>query len=377
MKPNVLIVAAPFGFGPAVRALLVADGIKDIADVSFFSDGDACQFIEKYKSATSSCAKGIFGQAFRTSESLKQFDFFICINQAPAFEHLHKLGQAGRAVFLDCILHWRTEAAQTPPRGGLAYLAEDFPGTAQYLDKSAAQRVELTAPLVWPRRDTAPKGKRGITLHLGGVTSPLAPWEIMARPIETLARQVAELARQHGLPLTIIGSAHLKRLPPLGDDVSVLGDISPQDSATLIGNSALLITTPGIGAVYEAMAGDTPIILLPPMNSTQLNHYDVFTAHGVAGVLQPELARQISQAAKTIPWNQQTPYCAKLWYEKITILLTRLPRVFGDLLDQETRQQFLSAQRRILAGLSQRSAIDIIREMLRADAMRAASAPRS
>ena len=44
-----------------------------------------------------------------------------------------------------------------------------------------------------------------------------------------------------------------------------------------------------------------------------------------------------------------------------------MPRVFGDLLNKETleaRNRVLSAQRGILAGLSQRSAIEIIRELL-------------
>jgi hypothetical protein len=190
---------------------------------------------------------------------------------------------------------------------------------------------------------------------------------MMARAIEQLARQAAELARRHDSSLTIIGSAHLKRLPPLGNDVTVLGDVSPKQSATLIGNSVLLVTTPGTGAVNEAMARDTPIALLPPMNSTQLEHYEVLTHHGVAGVLEPALAHQMSQAAKAVPWAQQTQFCLKLWSGQTTRLLGSMPHVFGDLLNQESleaRNRVLSAQRRILAGLSQLSAIEIIREIL-------------
>jgi hypothetical protein len=368
LKPNVLIVAAPFGFGPAARSLIVAEGIKDIVDVSFFSDGDAYRFIEKYRPAASSCVKGIFAQMFPTSEALKQFDFFICVNQAPAFEHLGKVGRADRSVFLDSILRWRAEVAGASLKGGLAYLAEDYPGAVQHLDKSAARRVELIAPLVWPGRDGSPSAtRRGIALHLGGATSPLAPWEVMARPLETLATQAAELARRHGSSLTIIGSAHLKRLQPLGDGVTILGDVSPESSASLIANSILLATTPGTGAVNEAMARDTPIILLPPMNSTQLLHYEVLTHHGLAGVLEPDLARRMSQVAKTVPWGQQTQFCLKLWSEQTARLLTPMPQMFGDLLSKETleaRNRVLSAQRRIIAGLSRRSAIEIIRELL-------------
>ena len=368
LKPNVLIVAAPFGFGPAARSLIVAEGIKDLANVSLFSDGDAYRFIEKYKPATSWCVKGIFAQTFPSPESLGQFDLFICINQAPAFEHLGKIGRADSSVFLDSLLRWRTEVAGTAPKGGRAYLAEDYPGAARYLDKSASQRVELTAPLVWPGRNDSPTAdRRGIALHLGGATSPLAPWEMMARAIETLAMQVAELARRHASSLTIIGSAHLKRLPALGDGVAVLGDVSPESSANLIGNSALLVTTPGIGAVNEAMARDTPIVLLPPMNSTQLAHYEVLTHHGIAGVLEPDFARRMSQVAKAVPWGQQTQFCLKLWSEQATRLLMPMPGVFGDLLNKETleaRNRILSAQRNILAGLSQRSAIEIIKDLL-------------
>jgi len=368
LKPNVLIVAAPFGFGPAARSLNLAEGIKDVAELTFFSDGDAYRFIEKYKPAASSCAKGIFAQAFVAPEALKLFDLFICVNQAPAFGHLGKIGRADRSVFLDSILRWRTEVAGASVKGGLAYLAEDYPGASQHLDKSAARHVELIAPLIWPRLSGSPSPTRsGIALHLGGATSPLAPWEMMARPIETLATQAAELARRHGSSLTIIGSAHLKRLQPLGDGVTVLGDVSPELSATLIANSVVLATTPGTGAVNEAMARDTPIILLPPMNSTQLLHYEVLTHHGLAGVLERDLARRMSEVGKTVSWGQQTQFCLKLWSEQTTRLFTLMPQMFGDLLNEKTleaRNRALSAQRRVLAGLSQRSAIEIIRELL-------------
>jgi hypothetical protein len=368
LKPNVLIVAAPFGFGPAARSLILAEGIKDVADLSFFSDGDAYRFIETYKPAMSSCAKGIFAQAFPSLKSLDRFDLFICINQAPAFEHLGKLGHADRSVFLDSLLRWRTEVAGTAPTGGRAYLAEDYPGAARYLDKSASRRVELIAPLVWPGRDGSSQAtRRGITLHLGGVTSPLAPWEMMAPAIENLATEAAEPARRHDSLLTIIGSAHLKRLSALGDRATVLGDVSPESSANLIGRSALLATIPGIGAVNEAMARETPIILLPPMNSTQLAHYEVFTQHGLAGVLEPDLAHRMSKVAKSIRWTEQTQFCLKLWSEQTARLLTRMPRLFGDLLNEDgldARDRVLSAQRRILAGLSQRDAVKIIRELL-------------
>lgn len=367
MKPSILMVAAPFGFGPAARSLIVAEGIKDVADVAFFSDGDAYRFIEKHKPATSSCVQGIFAQTFPSPEPLERFDLFICVNQAPAFEHLGRLGRTDRSIFLDSLLRWRTEVARTAPKGGLAYLAEDYPGAAQYIDKNAAQRVELIAPLVWPSRDTPLAQRRGITLHLGGVTSPLAPWEVVAPAIETLAMQAAALARRHTLPLTIIGSAHLKRLPSLGNGVTVLGDVSPERSANLIGTSALLVTIPGVGAVNEAMARDTPIVLLPPVNSTQLGHYEVLTHHGLAGVLEPDLARRMGQVAKTVPWAQQTQFCLKLWSEQSARLLRLMPRVFGDLLNNDTleaRNRVLSTQRRILAGLSQRSAIDVIKDLV-------------
>jgi hypothetical protein len=98
-----------------------------------------------------------------------------------------------------------------------------------------------------------------------------------------------------------------------------------------------------------------------------LLHYEVLTHHGLAGVLEPNLARRMSQVAKTVPWDQQTRFCLKLWSEQTTRLLTLMPQMFGDLLNEKTleaRNRVLLAQRRILAGLSQRSAIEIIRELL-------------
>jgi hypothetical protein len=79
-----------------------------------------------------------------------------------------------------------------------------------------------------------------------------------------------------------------------------------------IGGAKLLITTPGHGAVYEAMSKRTPLILLSPMNSTQLRHNRVMTGQGIVGILGDPARDALSARLASLPWQHQTPTLLKI-----------------------------------------------------------------
>ena len=369
-RPRLLIVAAPFGFGPAAKSLIIAHGLQTFAEITISSDRDAYDFIARHKSSKTGCIRGPFSKTFVDLQSLSAFDCFVSINHFPAIQHLALHGLASRTIFLDSLLPWRTTEAQVaiPPRL-LAYLVQDYPGAAGLLDRCTARTVALTSPLMWPlAQDSRKDSRKEITLHLGGMTSPLATWEGIAGSIERLVSYVGELACQHGLTLTVIGSSHLKTLSLPDKKVNLVGDASPEVTAQLILRSKLLITTPGIGAVYESMAYDTPLILLPPMNSTQLHHYRVLTSHGIPGVMPPQLVGQLTERAGALDWEQQSRLCLRAFQAPITTVTSGLPALLGMTLaclaDDHSFEQLMKAQRRLFSALSKTNTVDIVRNLL-------------
>ena len=129
MRNRVLIIAAPFGYGPAARAMLIASALADLATVTLLSSRDAYRFIVRHRAPPVRCLEGIFSRLFPSREALAEFDTFISINNDPAVRHLIAAGLAERTIFVDSILPWRAarEAAGfTQPIG--AYVAQDFPG---------------------------------------------------------------------------------------------------------------------------------------------------------------------------------------------------------------------------------------------------------
>lgn len=369
-KPRVLIVAAPFGFGPAAQSLILAHCLEKFAEVTFSADRDAHEFIARYKPARIGCVRGPFSKAFIHRQSLSDFDYFISMNHFPAIQHLAGLGLAPRTIFFDSLLPWRAAENQAPiPPELLAYLVQDYPGAAGLLNRCTARIVALIAPLMWPlAQDARQNIRREITLHLGGITSPLAKWETMVGAVGRLVAYISQLASQHDLTLTVVGSAHLKTLQLADDNLTILGDVSPEATARLIAHSRLLITTPGVGASYEAMAYDTPLVLLPPMNSTQLDHYQVFTRHGLPGVLPSELFGQLIERAGKLNWEQQTRLCVGLLQVPTRSLVAGLPAFLETTLarlgDVDSSDELMSAQRRLFSTLSKSSMIDIVQKLI-------------
>lgn len=373
-KPRVLIIAAPFGFGPAAKSLIFARGLEDVAEVTFSADCDAYDFIARHKPPGMDCVRGPLPDLSPHRRSLSDFDCAISVNHIPAVQHLARLGLASRTIFHDSLLSWRKAEAEVEARMGLhsrlrACLVQDYPGAAGLLDRRAADVVALTAPLMWPLACEPSDGhRRSVVLHLGGITSRLAKWDEIAEPIGKLVSHVCRVFGRHGLAVAVVGSAHLKTLPLSEQNVHVLGDLSPEATARLIARGRLLVTTPGIGAIYEAMANDTPLVLLPPMNSTQLHHYRVLTMHGIPGSMPAEIVHRLVADAGKLGWEGQTLLCHRLLRVPSASLTADLPGIASGALAEvaagDVEGSPVQAQRRLFGSLSRVSAIDVVRDIL-------------
>ena len=306
---QILIIAAPFGFGPSSKALILAEYLRGRYQVSISSMGSAVEFLQANAPEGVNIVHGQFRKAFPTRETLTGFNAFISVNQVPALQHLTTLGFAERSVFLDSISQWRAESEPgSLPKGLLAHIVQDeFPDPASDRVRHPASAV-VTAPLLWPDEIRPAMGERkGVLVHTGGMTSPAAGVDLVSVVTSKLIAPILKSIAGYGHKVSLLGNADIFRGLPRTLGVNVLGSISPASAFQAIGETKLLITTPGNGAMYEAMSKRTPLILLPPMNSTQLQHYRVMTGQGVVGILGDLACDAISARLAVLPWQHQTP----------------------------------------------------------------------
>ena len=330
-------------------------------------------FVEKYRSDNTKCLKGIFSRLYPDEKSVGTFDFFVSVNNQPAVHHLARLGRAAQTVFHDSLLSWRAKGLGNnfPPTELLAYLVQDYPGAQTFLGLCKAKHVALTAPMIWRNASSNQSIVQGNwTLHLGGMTSLLADWESILVPVLSVVLTVSDLALRCGRTLTVIGGGHLKKLEAAHlQGIRIRGDIGPAVSASLIASSELVLTTPGIGAIYEAMASATPLILLPPMNSTQLFHYQILSSLGMPGSMSPEVAGTLFQDMAKTSWEQQTPLIIGWLNRNHVALLPELPkwidRLYRSTNGDLARKKVLGVQNRIFDTLSKTSAPELIRHLVR------------
>jgi hypothetical protein len=332
---QILIIAAPFGFGPPSKALILAEYLRGRYKVSISSTGSAVEFLQANAPEDVDILQGLFRKAFATRETLTGFDAFISVNQVPALHHLAALGFAERSVFVDSISQWRAEFEPgSLPKGLLAHIVQDeFPESASDRVRHPASAV-VTAPLLWPDEvRPATDERRGVLVHTGGMTSPTAGMDLISVITSDLIVPILASISGCGHKVSLLGNADAFRGLQGALGLNVLGSVSPASAFQAIGGAKLLITTPGNGAMYEAMSKRTPLILLPPINSTQLQHYRVMTRHGIVGILGEPARDAISARLAALPWQHQTPTLLKILAANASNIVrmadTVLDRVFA------------------------------------------------
>lgn len=369
---QILIIIAPFGFGPAAKGLYLADKLAVDACLTLVSTGSAYSLVNETALEGVRCLNGRIHELFTISD-LTRFNLIISINNAPAVHILSKAGFGGKLVFIDDLLQWRGGIDDINTEGKmLAYLVQDFPGAAEHLHlcHSYAQSTQLIAPMIWSRSSHSDYSsvRQGITLCLGGVTSPLVNWHSIRDQIEALICATYESCKNHAQHLTVIGNQSLSELE-IGslDGIDVLGAVSPQVSSKLIARSELLLTTPGIGTVYEAMVTNTPMLLLPPTNSTQLQQYKVFEEGGIAHVLQGSLLLEGLWEAFNLPWPEHAGHCVN-WIEQYFAEVASSIECFISntqaVSNVKNVEKLIEAQKSFMDGLSDISVIEILLELL-------------
>ena len=356
---NALVIAAPFGFGPASKAIHIARTLAPSLSVTMVSAGDAHRFVTRHAPAGTVCRAGTLAAVFSVQD-LAAFDLIVCVDNAPAARYLSRSGLGDRVVFVDDLLQWRVGLDELQNDQPIrAYLVQDFPGAGQHLSACNARQVELVAPVVWGSgRAPVPAAERaGLTLCIGGGTSPLVSWGHIRHLVARLIKAAWQVSRRYRTPLYVIGNDHMAEFAAAAPrHLNILGSVSPDRSSELIGSSRLLITTPGIGASYEAIQAATPLLLLPPMNSTQLQQFRVFRQQGMAHVLDGDPVLDELLQLERLPWTRHAQGCIA-WMDRAQDSVARDVQAQALALCESPRPeavtQLLQRQQALFQGLSQ------------------------
>jgi hypothetical protein len=361
---EVLIVAAPFGLGPASKALIIAEYLRGGHRLSFSAEEGPASFLRANAPPGAEVVVGRFRERFGARESLAPFDVIISVNQMPALRHVCALGLARRAIFVDSLAGWRAEAEpEGAPEGLLAHVVQD-----EIPDPASPRRpmppgAVLCAPLVWPSTQASGAGvRRGVIVHAGGMGPSGNSRAIVAEIAARLIVPIVIHARRRREQVALLGKAEVfGGLSPL-PGVTMLGSISPAQALAAISQAELLVTTPGIGAIYEAMSCRTPVLLLPPMNSTQARHARVLARQGIPTVISAQTLATLGERLATMPWHHQTAVLLASLAQHAGQLAVRARAALDRMLiDESDRIDALAKADALWGGLSRVSPRDIIR----------------
>jgi len=369
MTQKILMVAAPFGFGPSSQALILANGLSHLGVVTICIDGNVCDFVDQFRAREVELVDGRFSQLYPDLAALSCFDLIVSINHLPALNHVAKFDLLQRTVFFDNIYQWRLgNTKDVIPAGLLGYLVQDYPGLGDNLSPALATHVLKTAPVIWPLPSDPPQRlRRRLVLHCGGLTSPLVKWTQVRDPLRKIIKTTHYFARQHGLMLEVIGNPNLKTLEMSGEDLKVRGNVSPEQAVTLFAAAAMVVSTPGMGAIYECLAHEIPVVLLPPMNSTQFHQFQSLSDLGFPSTLPSSVIAQMSERMKGKNWQLQTRICLVTLRANTALLLSGLGEAIATLTGTRAKRQagasIIRHQREVFRKLSKRDAVAIISDM--------------
>ncbi len=311
---HIVLYSIPFGLGPTGKAIVLAQRLSHHHKVVLMTFGDAVHLARAslpYDSVVDCKSRSILAFA----DQLQGAHMFISVMDLAAAAEVKRHYPRMHVVMVDSLLFWRIQEYPADSFDLLrlvdTYVAQYFLGTDEARVRmffgDYVSKLHVAKPIVTHQRGCAVR-RRSAVLHFGGVSSPVLPshsYTCFIRKVTVAAQDALD-----GEQMLVAGSnsavceiggrrdeAHQLRVQSLPYD----------DFQKELAQATLLITTPGIETVYESMASETPIVLLPPVNSTQLTQSELLRVVGyrsaVPDVQRAELA-SLEQAS--IPYQSKT-----------------------------------------------------------------------
>lgn len=280
--PTLTLIAAPYGLGPASKAIALAHAAKGKFRCSFIGSLTACSIAKLtnlFEHVDQIDYSSQFGSAHSSCQTASHTVF---INTTRFISNRAKL--PGKLYMVDTLAWMRT----SPPNGAhhlekyyvQTYISNQL--ASSIVSLGSTHEVEpiivdptLDAPL--PRTDLlAPH----ILVQVGGMGSPAAMQGSGNLYIKFLIANLNNLE----------GNVTLVLPPNLHQDFPSEGKVqiacaTPLTIGSLIRQSDLVLTTSGIEFMYECAARRTPMVFLPPFNATQEQQLSHLARHTPSAVL--------------------------------------------------------------------------------------------
>lgn len=203
-------------------------------------------------------------------EELSSFDAAIIVLDPELATRLTRSGVS--VVYVDSLPHlWGSE--DPIPTDVAAYCVQRVAGydlsTSESLKRVSALH-EVDAIIV--PKDVRPRRENAAVVNVGGVHSPFggaqSPYCRLVLP------GLVNALRVDGFEVTVIGNVDDETAACLPTDVYA-GPVPHRAAATLLSESSVLFTSPGLTTLLEAGAAGIPTVLLPPQNVSQVLNADV------------------------------------------------------------------------------------------------------
>ncbi len=290
---KVLVYSIPFGSGPTAKALVIAERLRRQHSVQLATYSHGLDLARRSGSGLSvidTAGRGIGELKPILDEGL---DVLVSVMDLTVARLVKEYSPGTAVVFVDSLLSWRLHEYPDLALGDLdvvdLYIAQYDPGLdLEQLSsrlRPPGDWLHLVLPLVVPVGPASVEEHgSGLLLHYGGVSSPVAAARRYMRFIRSTTSVVLDVVR---------GSCDVA-IASVEDVARVLATSNVQAAGTrygcfgygafqrAIGRTQLLVTTPGLETTYEGIAAGRPVLLLPPLNSTQLHQVMSFHSAGLS-----------------------------------------------------------------------------------------------
>lgn len=287
-NPLIVFDPNPMCFGATSAMLHIGQHLESL-DMAVLATGSSMQLAAKSGLQVIPCDVRSPQAVERTLSTIDRRYLYVSISNQSNIPFLLHCQQP--FVYID-ILFWLGRGANPAMRSASAYIIENFPGVMERLDRmtSSILQPHLIGPLVQSRRSTGDAGssKKSIVVNLGGAESPrLHPGVNTDYPVHMVKlvlqwARSSQLAKERRIHIGTGARAVecIRDQVDLPEHVEV--DTYPLDHFnTLISESNVFITAPGLNAPFEGFQAQVPVVFLPPQNPTQVFQLRAYRAHGI------------------------------------------------------------------------------------------------
>ncbi len=277
---DILFVTDQWGYGTATVALAIAEELRAAGarerDLSLTLAGTGAGF---YLAARASldCMVRTDTMTDRPSRSLleavRATDVVVSVMNRRMVRLASDHGK--RCVYVDT-LFWMW---QKPPitEAIERCFVEWFPGAEQHVHEwSPALRSphDVVGPITTPLRERPP-APRGVLVNFGGLSSWIVPRDTMAAYAAAMIDCIGDAVRCGDEPVRVCVGRHIEAdvraalTREMPDEVEVV-DLDHRAYLAALDASRVLVTSPGLGALYESLGRGIPCVLLPSQSLSQL-----------------------------------------------------------------------------------------------------------